>query len=344
MINILSLNCSLAFAPYLRESIEEYLDSGSVSPRVVRQAGSGLILRSDGDLVLRYQGRESWLDPQASKHYLATIEVRAVAHDVRRLTDEVVISNLDDSTFLSHPQSDLWLDRETTTTLVQMFTRPETHVNNLPEWLSASVAAGDLLLSDQRNGRWVLLGADHVDELKRRASEPATRETRIPTEHPPTISVKGLAIRLQSALQLAKTLEDFADNDELTQYEEVSPRYSFSVSRCTEGIELRDTNNRAAMTRREARKWADVINAEIEQLNLFQIERGRIRTVFANTIEGRWVLQWGDEVLCPHDGLESPTSRPLTRDCGEFRVLLDLRTSSCVALTESEAGVLRDSR
>jgi len=260
------------------------------------------------------------------------------------MTDEVVIANLDDSTFLSHPQSELWLDGKTTTTLVQMFNRSETPLGNLPEWLSASVAAGDLLLSDQRNGRWVLLGSDHIEELKRRASEPATLETRIPIEQPPTISVKGLAIRLQSALQLAKTLEDFADNDELTQYEEVSPRYSFSVSRCTEGIELRDTNKRAAMTRREARKWADVINAEIKRLNVFQMERGRIRTVFANTIEGRWVLQWGDEVFCPHEGSESRTSRPLTRDCGEFRVLLDPRTSSCVALTESEAVVLRDSR
>jgi len=50
MINILSIRCSLAFAPYLAVSIEEFLSDGITGSRVVRQGGSSLILRSEGNL------------------------------------------------------------------------------------------------------------------------------------------------------------------------------------------------------------------------------------------------------------------------------------------------------
>src|SRR5207247_2288140 len=91
--------------------------------------------------------------------------------------------------------------------------------------------------------------------------------------------------------------ENFADTGNVAPFEEITPVYSLSVSRSTEGVELKDSDNRVALTPREARKWAGIIRAELDRLNASQVERGEIRTVFADSGDWRWILQWGDEVF-----------------------------------------------
>jgi hypothetical protein len=121
MINILSIRCSLAFAPYLAESAAEFLTGGAITSQVVRQGGNGLILRSDGDFVLRHQHRQSSLGREDVRHYRATINFRAEFHDVYRMQDEIVMVNIGNEVLLSHPQSELWLGSETITALRTAF-------------------------------------------------------------------------------------------------------------------------------------------------------------------------------------------------------------------------------
>lgn len=339
MINILSTGCSLAFAPYLLESAAEFLTTSRVDPRVVRQGGSGLIIRSDGALALRHQARECLLDIEDVRHYAATLELRADAYEIRRMTDEVVMSTFRNYVLLSHPQSELWLEPEVAATLIQVAKQKDYDLTQLPEWLSASYAAGGLLLSDQRSGRWVLLGSDHIAELERRlVVGNATHLTAL--RKPPTIDLKGLTVHLQSAVHLARTLEDFASTGSLTEFQDLTPSYTLTVSRSSEGIQLQDSINRVALSKREAHKWAGLITAELNRLAVVQQERGRIRTVFADADDGRWILQWGDELLHPDDA--TGKTGPLVRRIGEFTTLLDVRTSHCVALTDSEATLLRN--
>ena len=76
MINILSIRCGLAFAPYLSESLSAFLRDGQFASRVVRQGGSGLITRSDSEMMLRYQHSESALGAEEARHYAATVSIQ----------------------------------------------------------------------------------------------------------------------------------------------------------------------------------------------------------------------------------------------------------------------------
>ena len=243
MINILSIRCSLAFAPYLAESATEFLREGRLASRVVRHGGSGLIIRSDEAVVFRYQNRQATLSREEVKHYFATVQFRSEVYDVLRMQDEVVLANVGNELLLSHPQSDLWLGSDAIAALANAFNsessskEDETRAS-LPEWLSVSTGGGRLLLSDQRTARWVLLGDDHIRELERRLEALRVPAVAAPRLEPPTISLKGLTVHLQSAFKLAATLEDFANTGNVAPFEEITPIYSLTASRSTEGIEL----------------------------------------------------------------------------------------------------------
>jgi hypothetical protein len=352
MFNILSIRCALAFAPYLLESMAGFLNAGAAAARVVRQTGSGLIIRSENEFALRYQSRECSLGKEDVRHYLATIEFIADAYDVKRTSDEVVISTVGQDIVISHPQSELWLDRQVVAEILETFNSgpgaaSEEAVRRLAPWLSISTGGGRLLLSDGRTGRWVLLDSEHLAELERRLPARERLGKKAAKHVPPTITLKGAIIHLQSALKLAETLEHFDSAGEVKPFEEITPAYSLTVSRSTEGIEIGDSNQRVALTVREARKWSSVIRAELDRLNVRQVERGRLRTVFADVEEGRWILQWGDEVFVPNPALARvlslqqtiggcSTDGPLVRRTREFLLLLKRETGSCVALTDSE--------
>jgi hypothetical protein len=354
MINILSLGCGLAFAPYIIEAASTYFSGAGQVARVVRQGGSGLIISSQGDLSLRFQNRESRLDPQAARHYLATVGLRSEFYDVARLSDEVVIASLGPSLLLSHPQSDLWLDAEAVFRLLAAFDEdpgPAAAAQGVPDWLSLSVAAGRLLISDQRNGRWVLLGSDHKSEMKRRLAFIEAASSPPAQPKPPVIQLKTLSIHLQSAFKLAASLAAFAQSGEVTPYEEIAPAYTLRVTKSAEGIDLADSNARLALTRKEANKWAAIIESELARLNAAQAERGQMRTVFADGSGGRWVLQWGDEILLPDETaarIQALQGQPahhaadplVIKSEGEFLLLLAKAGGSCVALTESEKEML----
>jgi hypothetical protein len=340
MINILSVQCSLAFAPYLSESLAQFLDSGYVTPRVVLQAGTGLIIRSDGELAIRYQEREYRLGPAETRHYSATLDLRVEAYDITLMPDEIVMSNFNGAVVLSHPQSEIWLEPPVVEALVQTFNRGTPPESILPEWLNASPGGGRLLLSDQRSGRWMLLGPDHVDALASRLRYLSVAKPHTKSK-PPTIGIKGLPIHLQSAIKLARTLANFSATGAIEAYDEITPLYSLSVSPSTEGIDLSDSNNRVAITKREAGKWASLMSVELERLNTMQFERGQIRTTLADCDGGRWILQWGDEVLIPR-GFDSAfkdgrcENKFRMKKIGELTTLLDHHTAHCVALSDSE--------
>lgn len=360
MINILSINCGLAYGPYLSENAEAFLSNGEFASRVVRQGGNGLIIRSDSEMMLRYQHNESALGLQEALHYSATISFRNDFYDTGRLQDEIVVANLGDYLLLSHPQSELWLKRADIRGLLQAFgpdraANVEAEPSSLPDWMTVSTAAGRMLISDQRTGRWVLLGQDHIEELERRMPLIKTAFEQTTTGKPPTFLVKGVRTHLQSAFKLTEALEAFADTGEVSPFEEITPAYRLAVGKTTEGIELRDFERRAALTAREARKWASVIKSELERMNVAQMERGRIRTVFADGSEGRWILQWGDEVFAPREALAALCSSQTgiraempgglkTERTAEFVLLLAPATGSTVALTESEMSRLMDGR
>lgn len=356
MINILAIRCSLAFAPYLAVSAAEFLNDGVIAARVARQGGSGLILRSDGNLVLRHEHRQASIGTEEARHYSAIVQFRCEFYDVLRMQDEVVMANIGDELLLSHPQSEMWLKSETVAALVRAFTsdsgaKSGGSLPGFPEWLKVSTGGASLLLSDQRTGRWVLLGEDHTRELERRLCSLDRSGGAVAVPAPPTIPLKGLTVHLQSALKLAGTLEEFANTGRVTPFEEVTPIYSLKVSESTEGIELRDSDKRVALTAREARKWTGIIGTELDRLSVRQVERGGIRTVFSRDADGRWILQWGDEVFVINTALarvlSAPSAvpsgaagHPIAKRIGEFLLLLSPATGACVALTDSESGHL----
>ena len=359
MINILSIKCSIAFAPYLAVSLAEFLSDGFTGSRVVRQGGSSLILRSDSNLVLRHEHRQASLGTQEARHYSAIVQFRCEFYDVSRMQAEVVLANLGDELLLSHPQSEMWLKSETVAALVRAFTGASTAkagggLADVPEWLNVSTGGGSLLLSDQRTGRWVLLGEDHMRELERRHGSLHSSDGAVcRPAAPPTIQLKGLTVHLQSALNLAATLEEFASTGRVTPFEEVTPIYSLKASESTEGIELRDSDKRIALTAREARKWTGIIGTELDRLNVRQVLRGGIRTVFARIEDGLWILQWGDEVFVRNTALarvlsyagaiiSGATNHPIAKRSEEFLLLLSPANGACVALTDSESGHLCD--
>jgi hypothetical protein len=351
MLNILSLNCSLAFAPYLIESATAFLEGEKIS-RVVRQGGSGLIVRSEERLLVRHQNREGELTREDLLHYVETIGFRTRCFDVTKQEDEIVLANVGADLLLSHPQSEMWLDYRAISRLLYLAgVKVAGHEpGELPEWLTCSTGGDRLLLSDQRNGRWVLLGSDHVAELERRLSAITGRPH--PQVKPPVISMKGLTIHLQFAKRLSDALRRFAETGEAPGYEEVTPRFRLRVARSPSGIEIEDSNGKTAVTAKEARKWAAIIDDELARLNVLESERGSIKTVFANDAAGRWVLQWGDEVFVPDETLDLARQDPRLDLCysddscvaaaasNEFLTLLGKSDAGCVALTRDEVDLL----
>jgi len=212
MINILSIRCSLAFAPYLLEALEAFLKNGVAPPRVVRQAANGLVIRADNALILRHQNSEASFGETYAKHYLATVRFRSEFYDISLKSDEVVIANLGTQLFLSHPQSQMLIDATYLPSLLAAFTQSlnTEETVSLPEWLTISGGDGRLLLSDSRNGRWVLLGSDHFQEFQCRYNLLSLAEDFAQPEKPPEILIKGIKVHLQSALKLARELEAFA--------------------------------------------------------------------------------------------------------------------------------------
>jgi hypothetical protein len=168
---------------------------------------------------------------------------------------------------------------------------------------------------------------------------------------PPVINIKGINTGLQSTFHLAECLERFAETGEIEPYEESYGEARLRVARSSEGIEITDGNLRSGMNRREALKWAGILRGELDRLNARQSERGRIRTVFADGREGRWVLQWGDEVMVPEDmieGLRSRGSERLRHSPGRavykesdgMALLLDQANGNCVALDQTDLAQL----
>jgi hypothetical protein len=269
------------------------------------------------------------------------------------MQDEVIFASIGPDLLLSHPQSEIWLDYQTVAALVDTYRSGVSESTaDIPDWLKISMGGGRMLLSDQRSGRWVLLGADHLGELERRLE--GLESDPIPNEHlkPPTISVKGITIHLQSAQTLASTMTDFVQGRDVTPFEEATPTYVLKVTRSTEGLELSDSDNRISLNTREARKWADIIRAELERLHVQQIKRGRIRTVLASASDGLWILQWGDEVFVPGSidlssirslpEIFEGASCPIARRVGDFLVLTDYSNGDSVALNEFETLALID--
>lgn len=362
MLNLLSIRCSLAFAPYIAESTSEFLDGGVVTSRVVRQGSSGLIVRSDQGLVLRHQNRQVQLGREEARHYAATAMFRREFYQVVRMEDEVVLATVGSEIFLSHPQSDLWLGQQAVAALLKTFDgrSSSTSPAGLPEWLTVSAGGGRLLISDQRNGRWVLLGEDHLREIEHRLALLEHPQGAALPPQPPTISLKGVTVHLQSAEKLAETLEQFAETRRFESFVERAPDFSLTAREATEGIEITDETRRVGLTVKEARKWADLIRGELARLNSSCVSRGQIRTVFADAEQGRWILQWGDEVLLGAEallpaGLSEPFSpapsgqRPLRsegsleiRRAGDFVLLLSPTGGACVALDASELAKLSE--
>jgi hypothetical protein len=349
VINLFSIRCSVAFAPYIAESARAFLTDGAMPSRVVRQGGSGLIMRAGEDVVLRYQNREAFFGRDDASHYLATVQFRCEFHDVLRMPDEVVMANVGRELLLSHPQSELWLKEQHVAELVLAFrgdTGNDTSAS-LPDWLTISTGAGRLMLSDQRSGRWVLLGADHVSELERRLSLLRLSPEGVAQHSAPAISMKGLSIHLQSAFKLAETLETFAETGTFATFEEIAPAFSLRAKSSTEGIEISDSDRRVALTSKEARKWASILRTELARLNASCFERGRMRTVFADADQGRWILQWGDEVLVRDTVLSQikaaqsgppilQTQSLAFKRTPEFLLLLLPVSGECVALDANE--------
>ena len=340
LINILSLNCSIAFAPYLIDALSALEGTRNASSKTVRQGGSGLVLTHGGaSLGLIYRNHRASLDSEEVIHYLATVGLRANVYDVSLMSDEVVLASVNDSLLVSHPQSEIWLERPSVSQLIAGYkTGQLSPGSSLPEWLVWSAAAGRLLLSDQRSGRWVLLGEDHLEEFERRLTRltPATRST---SPAPPVISLKGVEIHLQSAFKLARTLRDFAQTRRISAYNEAAPEFKLTVGPAVEGIRISDTGSVVGLTVREAGKWAEIIEAELARLHASESVRGQITTVLADGSGGRFVLQWGDEVFVPHrfSYQRSVSGGQLiyAKDRG-FSLLLDRSKDACIALTPQE--------
>ena len=350
-INILSVRSSVAFAPYLCEAFRDFICDRSVSARVPRQGGKGFVVRSDGDLVLRHEHRQESLGTEDARHYAATTKIKSQVYNVLRMQDEVVLATVGPELLLSHPQSEMWLSQQTVGALVDVFESRSNAIDiGIPEWLKVSLGGGRLLLSDQRTGRWVLLGVDHLNELRERIAQLATESAPLQFQSPPIIDLKGITIHLQSALTLVSTMEDFVAGREVSAFEEITPSYSLKVFTSANGLEISDYDSQVVLNSRETRKWIDLVKGEIEALHIRQIVRGRIRTVFASDNGGRWILQWGDEVFVPGSEIlrsnealaDSPASSSdvITRRIDGFLVVVNSSTGNCVALSEFDASAV----
>jgi hypothetical protein len=307
------------------------------------------LIRSEGDLLFRHQGREAALGLEDARHYHATVGLRVDSFDIKQMQDEVVLATVGRDIVLSHPQSEMWLEGVHVSEMLRASEECAgvelgQTCDALPDWLNISADSGRLLVSDQRNARWVLLGPDHLGDLRRRLDFVGTAARQAKRLAPPIIPIKGVSIHLQSAFKLAGALEAFASQGDVVGFEEVTPAYRLAVSRAVDGLELKDFERRVAITAREARKWVDIIRGELARLNAAEYERGAIRTVFADGDGGRWVLQWGDEVFVEAESLARIRSGSRDETAAGLRIRQDDRlfvllsgpTGACVALTESE--------
>jgi hypothetical protein len=349
MVNILSIRCGVALVPYLLRTLLAYERHDPVPSQVYRQAASGLILREEDGLYVRFQGREAHLDAEGARHYLATILLRSEVYDVVRLSDEVILASIGQDIFLSHPQSEMWVPTGALPNLLAVARGAGSQQTGLPDWLTVSGGDGRLLLSDQRSGRWVLLGSDHLADIERRRTSLHDLPAGAPRGKPPVYSLKGVTVHLQSAFKLAATLEAFAGSGSFEPYEEMAPQYCLGVARSVEGMQLIDSNLKTAMTQKEASKWASILRGSLASSHASQLERGSIRTVIADAEEGRWVLQWGDEILLTTasrealssvSGVQQSERLTLKRDRG-FYLALEPASGNCVALTAEELQAVK---
>src|SRR5215467_11369748 len=96
LINILSLNCSIAFAPYLIDALSALEETRNASSMTVRQGGSGLVLTQGARLGLIHRNRRANLDSNGATHYLATIRLRTSVYDVNLMSEEIVLATVND--------------------------------------------------------------------------------------------------------------------------------------------------------------------------------------------------------------------------------------------------------
>src|SRR5262249_48643627 len=353
MLNLLSIRCSLAFAPYLYSSLSQFIEDGKSTPEVIRQGGSGLTIRADGALIIRHQDREVKLGALEARHFWATVRLRLEQFEVRRSSAEIVMANTAIGLLLSFPQSEIWLDAPDIECLLRMQSGADAANTrcSLPDWLIASASEGQLLLSDQRNARWVLLGPDHLQELDSRRTKLESPSETV-RRRAPRIQVKGLELPLAFCFKVASCLEQFVESRQVERSETALPESSIVIRSSTEGIEFVMSDRRVAFNAREAAKWAAVLRGELAKLNAVIFRRGQIETVLTAEESGRWVIQAGDEVFLPADAL-SVLSAPrregeravaagtVAVGLGEFLLLLNLKTSACVALTGEALSSLR---
>ena len=119
-----------------------------------------------------------------------------------------------------------------------------------------SGSAGRLLLSDQRTGRWVLLGAEHIAEARRRLAQLAPASRTVSRIKPPTWTIKGVTVHLQSAFKLADALERFAASGDVMTFAEQSPGFELAVEQTKEGMALRDFDRKFRPTSNRVRqRW-----------------------------------------------------------------------------------------
>lgn len=355
MLNVFAIRCSLAFAPYLDENLRSFLRDQTGWSRVVKQGGAGLVMRYDHKVNLRFQGRDSQLNAEDARHYQATVEFRSEFFDITKLSDEIVLASVGRSLMLSHPQSEIWLEADTVSHLVERAAESGVALGSesdrLPDWLNVSSGDGRLLLSDHRSGRWVLLGEDHLAELERRATLLKDSIEHARPKPPPTITVKGIAVHLQSAFKLSRALDEFASTGSFEPYDDIGPTFHLRVIKATEGFGLVDSNLRVGFNAREARKWSDIIGAELESLSAAEVERGKIRTVFADTEDGRWILQAGDEIFITKNYLDRLRSidgatgfqdmgATVIKRTGDLLLMLSASNGNCVALDDREVEQL----
>src|SRR5581483_10039051 len=197
MLNLLAIRCGLSFAPYLTDALTGYLNDGGFNSRVVKQGGNGLIMRSDAEVALHFQAHEAALGQLEAHHYAATIAFRSTVYDIARMADEIVMATVGETLLLSHPQSELWLEADAVAALLRIYeqdAKATVRDAALPEWLNVSTGAGRLLLSDQRTGRWVLLGAEHINEARRRLALLAPASQTVSRIKPPTWTIKGVTV------------------------------------------------------------------------------------------------------------------------------------------------------
>jgi hypothetical protein len=349
VINLFSIRCSLAFAPYLRESLSEFVRTRSTAPLVVKQGGNGLIARSSVNvLFVRHQNREIELDNQAARHYVEAIELRIQHHDIQRTSGEIVFANVHSGLLLSHPQNELWLSPAEAAEVLEVSLSGCASAK-LPDWLTASASEEQLLLSDQRSGRWVVLGRDHIAQLSRRIEQlPARHSVRPPKA--PVVTARGIDLPLQAAFKVAGALETFASGRGVESFQDATPDFSIAVTLAGDLLELRDSAQRITFIPREARKWAEILTSELAALNATLLARGQLRTVLADGPGGGcWILQAGDEVLLSKPLLDQMRQRKqaaadvddiVAWRASEFLLLLSTLNSACVALTETEERVL----